>query len=185
MDQQEILNTILLTRLNYFSLAGMLELYRKVGSATLIMEHKNNLRDILPDASDKLVNAIQNSDEARKRAEVELEYDLRYGIEPLTMNDERYPSRLKECDDAPLMLFYKGNANLNQQRVINIVGTRHCTPYGEDLIRREGLRSDIWVLMDFGCVIVHVFTDEARKFYNLERLWSDSEVVDPSSLPSP
>ena len=136
MDQQEILNTILLTRLNYFSLAGMLELYRKVGSATLIMEHKNNLRDILPDASDKLVNAIQNSDEARKRAEVELEYDLRYGIEPLTMNDERYPSRLKECDDAPLMLFYKGNANLNQQRVINIVGTRHCTPYGEDLIRR-------------------------------------------------
>lgn len=136
MDQQEILNTILLTRLNYFSLAGMLELYRKVGSATLIMEHKNNLRDILPDASDKLVNAIQNSDEARKRAEVELEYDLRYGIDPLTMNDERYPSRLKECDDAPLMLFYKGNANLNQQRVINIVGTRHCTPYGEDLIRR-------------------------------------------------
>lgn len=40
-DQQEILNTILLTRLNYFSLAGMLELYRKVGSATLILEHKN------------------------------------------------------------------------------------------------------------------------------------------------
>ena len=37
-DQQEILNTILLTRLNYFSLAGMLELYRKVGSATLILE---------------------------------------------------------------------------------------------------------------------------------------------------
>ena len=52
-------------------------------------------------------------------------------------------------------------------------------------IRREGLRSDIWVLMDFGCVIVHVFTDEARKFYNLERLWSDAEEVDPSSLPRP
>ena len=68
-DQQEILNTILLTRLNYFSLAGMLELYRKVGSATLILEHKNNLRDILPDASDKLVSAIQNCEEARKRAE--------------------------------------------------------------------------------------------------------------------
>ncbi len=56
---------------------------------------------------------------------------------------------------------------------------------GEALVRREGLRSDIWVLMDFGCVIVHVFTDEARKFYNLERLWSDAEVVDPSSLPRP
>ena len=56
---------------------------------------------------------------------------------------------------------------------------------GEPPVRREGLRSDIWVLMDFGCVIVHVFTDEARKVYNLERLWSDAEVVDPSSLTCP
>ena len=136
MNQQEILNTILLTRLNYFSLAGMLELYRKVGSATLIMEQKDHIKDILPDASDKLINALQNADEARKRAEEELEYDIQYGIQPICMNDDRYPQRLKDCDDAPLMLFYKGNANLNQQRVINIVGTRHCTPYGEDCIRR-------------------------------------------------
>ena len=56
---------------------------------------------------------------------------------------------------------------------------------GEPPIRREGLSSDIWVLMDFGSVIVHVFTDEARKFYNLERLWIDSEEVPLSSLPSP
>ena len=62
---------------------------------------------------------------------------------------------------------------------------RQLSEAGEPPVRREGLRSDIWVLMDFGCVIVHVFTDEARKFYNLERLWSDSEVVDPSSLPRP
>lgn len=56
---------------------------------------------------------------------------------------------------------------------------------GEPPVRRDGLRSDIWVLMDFGCVLVHVFTDEARKFYNLERLWSDSEEVGLSSLLSP
>ncbi|MBR4392551.1 MAG: ribosome silencing factor [Oscillospiraceae bacterium] len=56
---------------------------------------------------------------------------------------------------------------------------------GEPPIRREGLRSDIWVLMDFGSVIVHIFTDEARRFYDLERLWSDAEAVSPSSLPSP
>ena len=48
--------------------------------------------------------------------------------------------------------------------------------------RREGLRSDIWVLMDFGSVVVHVFTDEARKFYDLERLWSDAQEVDPEKL---
>ena len=56
---------------------------------------------------------------------------------------------------------------------------------GEPPLRREGYRGGGWILLDFGCVIVHVFTDEARKFYNLERLWSDAEVVDISSLPSP
>ena len=62
---------------------------------------------------------------------------------------------------------------------------RQLSEAGEPPVRREGMRSDIWVLMDFGSVIVHIFTDEARKFYNLERLWSDSEEVTLSSLPSP
>ena len=53
---------------------------------------------------------------------------------------------------------------------------------GEPPMRREGLRSDIWVLMDFGCVIVHVFTDEARKFYNLERLWSGGCLIPSQPL---
>ena len=53
---------------------------------------------------------------------------------------------------------------------------------GEPPLRREGLRADQWVLMDFGSVVVHVFTEEARKFYDLERLWGDSEAVDLSSL---
>jgi ribosome-associated protein len=56
---------------------------------------------------------------------------------------------------------------------------------GEPPIRREGLRSDIWVLMDFGCVIVHLFLAEARGFYDLERLWSDAPQVDVSALVAP
>ena len=62
---------------------------------------------------------------------------------------------------------------------------RALSEAGEPPVRREGLRSDIWILMDFGSVIVHVFTDEARQFYNLERLWSDSEEVSLSSLTGP
>ena len=48
---------------------------------------------------------------------------------------------------------------------------------GETMLGREGHRGNTWELIDFGCVVVHVFTDEARKFYDLERLWSDAEVV--------
>ena len=53
---------------------------------------------------------------------------------------------------------------------------------GEPPLRREGYRSGSWVLLDFGCVIVHVFMDEARKFYDLERLWHDAETVDLSGI---
>lgn len=132
----ESLYSIALTRLHYFSLTGMIQLYRTLGSATAIMEHRQHLQDVIPDVSPLLVRALQNMDEALKRAEVELAYDQKHGIQVLCLNDERYPQRLRECDDAPLVLFYQGTADLNQTRVINIVGTRHCTPYGQDLVHR-------------------------------------------------
>ena len=56
---------------------------------------------------------------------------------------------------------------------------------GENKIHREGYRSGSWVLLDFGCVVVHLFMDEARKFYNLERLWADAEEIDLSALLGP
>ena len=48
---------------------------------------------------------------------------------------------------------------------------------GEPALRREGHRSGSWVLLDFGCVVLHVFTDESRQFYDLERLWTDATPV--------
>jgi DNA processing protein len=132
----EVIAAMTLMRINYFSLSGLTLMYRELGNAQTIIEHHANIRDIFPDASEKLVNGLRNIDEARARAEAELEFCQKHGIQPLPMNDERYPARLRECDDAPLMLFYRGNADLNQQRVINIVGTRHCTAYGKDVISR-------------------------------------------------
>lgn len=44
----------------------------------------------------------------------------------------------------------------------------------------EGYRSDSWILLDYTDVIVHVFSDEAREYYSLDRLWQDGEAVDLS-----
>ena len=49
---------------------------------------------------------------------------------------------------------------------------------GETMLGREGHRGNSWELLDYGSVVVHVFTDEARAFYDLERLWADAEQVD-------
>ncbi len=49
---------------------------------------------------------------------------------------------------------------------------------GEPMLGREGHRGNSWELLDFGSIVVHVFTQEAREFYNLERIWADAETVD-------
>ena len=82
---------------------------------------------------------------------------------------------------ADYFVICNGSSSTHVKALVDEVD-KQLSEAGEPPVRREGLRSDIWVLMDFGSVIVHIFTDEARQFYNLERLWSDAEVVDPSSL---
>ena len=56
---------------------------------------------------------------------------------------------------------------------------------GEKPLHREGYRGGTWVLLDYGCVAVHVFNEEAREFYSLERLWSDGAEVDLSGVLTP
>ena len=53
---------------------------------------------------------------------------------------------------------------------------------GEPMLGREGHRGNAWELLDYGTIVVHVFTQEAREFYSLERLWADAEVVDISDI---
>lgn len=64
----------------------------------------------------------------------EVEFIRKNNITPLFFTDADYPQRLLECDDAPLMLYYKGNVSFQQPRVVSIVGTRHATPYGKNFV---------------------------------------------------
>ena len=64
----------------------------------------------------------------------EVEFIRKNNITPLFFTDADYPQRLLECDDAPLILYYKGNVSFQQPRVVSIVGTRHATPYGKNFV---------------------------------------------------
>ena len=139
---KETIAMMALTRVGYYNLTGILDFYKHAGSATAIIDHRNDVREVIPDASPKLVERIRDCEAHIHRAEEEYEWTQQHGVRILRWGDDEYPQRLAECTDAPLILYYKGTADLNQIRVINIVGTRHCTIYGQDIVRHfiDGLR---------------------------------------------
>ena len=132
--QDEQIYTLALTRIYGLGLVGACNLIREMGSAGDIFRYRKELPERIPGVSEKLVQAL-DCPEAFKRAEEELLFAERNNIQCITLNDEQYPARLRECEDAPLALFYRGNASLNALRVVSVVGTRHATPYGEEICR--------------------------------------------------
>lgn len=82
-----------------------------------------------PGIGDKRAMEILNSNALEKAAE-ELKFIEKHQITPIFYLDAAYPKRLLHCHDSPVMLYYKGNADLNTQRIISMVGTRNATEYG-------------------------------------------------------
>ena len=77
------------------------------------------------------VYRMTGEDKYRLRAEQEMEFVEKNRLSCLTLKDEAYPSRLRECEDAPIVLFFKGNTDFNRLHVIDMVGTRRATDYGK------------------------------------------------------
>lgn len=142
MNEQETFYAMALTRISNFNFATALALYRELGSATAIYENRADIGKVVDDCSPRLIEALRDWNEPLKRAEKEMEFCQKHNIQVLVPANERYPQRLTECADAPLVLYYKGVADLNQAKIVSVVGTRRCTTYGQDLIRRfmEGLK---------------------------------------------
>ena len=67
------------------------------------------------------------------RAKREVDFILKNRIQTFFYLDNNYPTRLKNCSDAPIILYSKGNANLNERHIISVVGTRNATNYGKEI----------------------------------------------------
>ncbi|MBR1520786.1 MAG: DNA-processing protein DprA [Bacteroidaceae bacterium] len=135
MNTQELICAIALTKLKGLSLLNARTLYDALGSASEVFAHRKDIVSVIPDASPRLVEALSHVEDATQEAEQEMEFVEKKRLKVLTLNDDAYPQRLKECEDAPLVLFNYGDADLNRQHVINVVGTRKCSEYGREVCR--------------------------------------------------
>jgi len=111
------------------------------GGAEAVFKEKKQALLKIPDIGEATADAISKQD-VLKQAEAEVLFIEKNKITPLYYVDKEYPLRLKQCDDGPVMLYYRGNANLNTQRIIGIVGTRNATAYGRKMTEElvQGLK---------------------------------------------
>lgn len=105
------------------------------GSAEAIFKaSKRNLMEVTGIGA--VTSGLILANHALKDAEKQLTFIKKHNIQVLFYTDQAYPHRLKHCYDAPVLLYYKGNADLNHPRIISVVGTRNATNYGKQLCKQ-------------------------------------------------
>jgi DNA processing protein len=100
------------------------------GSVEAVFQNKKAHLEKIPGIGPAIAQSISKGADFKK-AEEETQFVKKYNIRALFYLDEDYPSRLKHCPDAPVLLYYKGNADLNHQRIVSVVGTRNASDYGK------------------------------------------------------
>ena len=131
-EYKEQLSILALTKVQGLKAAHICSILAATDNVADLFASPDAVYDILPGATPALVAALSDKDNM-ERAKREVEFAVQKGIRITTMKDDGYPCRLKECDDAPAVIYTLGNMELNAPRVVSIVGTRRATEYGKDM----------------------------------------------------
>lgn len=131
MDSQ-LLYPIALTMAKGVGSHTIKQLVTTIGDEASIFKCSNKELERIPNIGPTLSQNILDP-LLLQRAEKELRFLEKIGGRAITLNDPSYPKRLKDCHDAPYILYVKGNMDLNSSRTIAIVGTRKITNYGRSI----------------------------------------------------
>lgn len=143
MNRNELLYQIGLTLIEGIGDVNAKSLLAYCGSSEEVFKQKKTQLLKIPGIGDYLARSIVNSNGVLTRAEKEVDFIEKFKITPLFFSNENYPTRLKYCSDSPIMLYYKGNADLNKEKIIAVVGTRKPSDYGKEKTKQliEDLKS--------------------------------------------
>lgn len=130
--QQELLYRIALTTIPNIGAVQAKILVDHFGDAESIFKAKENQLEKLEGIGPIKAKSIKSFEDF-SAVENEIEFVEKYKIQTLFLTDAQYPKRLLNCYDAPTMLYYRGNADLNTSKIISIIGTRSNTDYGRQI----------------------------------------------------
>ncbi|MDP4291104.1 MAG: DNA-processing protein DprA [Bacteroidota bacterium] len=130
VEDQELIYRIALTLIPGVGDVLAKKLIACCGSVEAVFAEKQDMLLRIHGVGPVVSKSIRNR-ESFLRAEKEVRFLQRYSIKPLFYLDSDYPERLKQCEDHPTMIYYKGTADLNHVRPIAVVGTRRVTEYGK------------------------------------------------------
>lgn len=148
MKQSELIYQIAITKVDGVGPNLAKNLIAYCGSAEAVFKQKKSELKKIPGIGTVTaanISKFQNF----KTIEQEMELLQKHQIKAYFYLDKDYPQRLKHCDDCPLILFYKGNANLNAKNIISVVGTRKSTYYGKQFTEEL-----IQTLKDYDVLVV-------------------------------
>jgi DNA processing protein len=128
---EELLYLLALSNVSGLGPVKAKSLLKHVGSAREIFRQKRSTLCLIPEIGQITAHSLSqvNFDKAEK----EVEFLLREGINAVTWPDSHYPQRLRSCDDSPIVLFGQGKFDWNPVKAISIVGTRKCDSYGRQV----------------------------------------------------
>jgi len=133
MEQEELFYLLALSKSDGIGPVMAKKLVEYFGSATQVFEARKDGFSDIPGVRPQLAKTIFDKFSLRK-AEKELKFIAANCLSYCHVLDANYPPRLKNCPDAPLVLFYKGSVNFNVPRILSIVGTRQMTGYGKSVL---------------------------------------------------
>lgn len=105
-----------------------------LGSVEAVFEMPEKEMKLISELTPNLIkNVISNREQVLERARNEIEFINKYKLKTFFYLDKTYPKRLSLCEDAPIIMYMKGDINLNSPRIISVVGTRKSTESGREL----------------------------------------------------
>jgi DNA processing protein len=132
MNNQDLIFRIGITLIKGIGAITARQIIENLGDASTLFQEKAWRLEQVLGISRKIITEIHRP-EVLRRAEQEAAFIEKSKITPLFIQDDNYPHRLKDCVDAPIILYFKGKADLNTQKVISMVGTRNASPYGKEM----------------------------------------------------